>query len=504
MRRPFLPGPPMTALAATLPTKIRGEVLALQLFIGLILALRLWFQLTGGLLGDEAYYWMWGQHPGWSYFDHPPLHAWLLGLVSFLGWSPFNVRLLTWATLAVVLAIFWAWSKRLAPHDPQLWFWRVAAVYLASPLFSIMTASVYHDHLLVALSLAAIHCFAVFVERVENDLPRATRWLFAGAVLLGLAVLTKYNGVFVGVGIAVTFIARPKLRRLLLTPTPWLAAAIAVGMQAPVVWWNLVESGASLRFHLDDRWGADGAGFHWLNAAGFLPLSALFWSPFLVWPLIKMLRTPPPPGFAAALKPIAVWTFAASTLVFLVTALVLNAYTYWNIVALLAVTPLLVVHTTGWLRLLHYGYGLLWVVAMLINTTVVPLATLVDKRDLGWALNYDFDIVAERMRKQAADRPDVLMAATLYSTTAQLGFALGTTDVVKLSPEHSQWDYWQEGRDFTGRSALILANEPDNSRTIKFLRAHFDTLEVVDSFKIRRIGKPIYTWRIFLGENWKP
>ena len=29
---------------------------------------------------DEAYYWMWGQHLSWSYFDHPPLDGWLQAL----------------------------------------------------------------------------------------------------------------------------------------------------------------------------------------------------------------------------------------------------------------------------------------------------------------------------------------------------------------------------------------------------------------------------------------
>ena len=108
------------------------------------------------------------------------------------------------------------------------------------------------------------------------------------------------------------------------------------------------------------------------------------------------------------------------------------------------------------------------------------------------------------MTAQRAAHPETLLAATRYSTTAQLGFALGTADVVKLSPEHSQWDYWQEGRDFTGTSALILADEPDGSPTIEFLRTHFETLDVVDSFTVDHLGKPLYDWRIFLGTGWTP
>ena len=46
-----------------------------------------------GVFQDEAYYWMWGQHPSLSYFDHPPLNAWLLGLSSAVfGWNVLALR----------------------------------------------------------------------------------------------------------------------------------------------------------------------------------------------------------------------------------------------------------------------------------------------------------------------------------------------------------------------------------------------------------------------------
>src|SRR3982751_342128 len=97
---------------------VRSEIVALQLVVAIFLALRLYFDLNADLFGDEAYYWMWGQHLSWSYFDHPPLHAWLLALVSVVaGWHPLSVRLLTWLTLAGVFVIFRDWAKRLAPED---------------------------------------------------------------------------------------------------------------------------------------------------------------------------------------------------------------------------------------------------------------------------------------------------------------------------------------------------------------------------------------------------
>src|SRR3569623_3783277 len=268
----------------------RGEIIALRLVVVIFCVLRLYYDVRGDLLGDEAYYWMWGQHPGWSYFDHPPLHAWLLSLVSRVaGWHPFSVRLLTWLSFAGVLAIFWSWARRFAPQDPQTWFWRSAAIYLASPLFFGLTTIAYNDHLLVALSLLAVHCRVRFVESLENGTQPLLRWLYAAALALGLATLTKYNGALVGLGFLLAFLLRPSLRRILRTPHPWLAALLAVAMQAPVIYWNIPTGLASFRYHLDDRWAGAAGHFAPMHAVNFLLLSALLCSPFLIWPLLRLI-----------------------------------------------------------------------------------------------------------------------------------------------------------------------------------------------------------------------
>src|SRR3569833_103555 len=218
-----------------------------------LMALRLWYDLTVPPLGDEAYYWMWGQHLSWSYFDHPPLDGWLQGLVAAIfGWSNFSVRLLTWLSFAASMAILWFWSKRLAPDDRESWVWHSAVIYLTIPVIFTMSSFAFHDHLLVALVLAASYTFYVFATDWEAGL-RRWRWLFAAAVLLGLATLTKYNGVLLGVAFAVWILWRPKLRGLYLTPQLWLAALLAVAIQAPVIYWNFTENLASFRFHLTGR-----------------------------------------------------------------------------------------------------------------------------------------------------------------------------------------------------------------------------------------------------------
>ncbi|KOR27793.1 hypothetical protein TI03_06155 [Achromatium sp. WMS1] len=58
---------------------------------------------------DEAYYWYWSQYPDLSYFDHPPLLAWLMWISTNLGdQREFFVRiggfLLSWLGLGCSFA----------------------------------------------------------------------------------------------------------------------------------------------------------------------------------------------------------------------------------------------------------------------------------------------------------------------------------------------------------------------------------------------------------------
>jgi 4-amino-4-deoxy-L-arabinose transferase-like glycosyltransferase len=495
----------MTDVTARPAAAFRREVAALQLLVGLFLALRLYFDINADLVGDEAYYWMWGQHLGWSYFDHPPLHAWLLRLVSIVfGWHNFSMRLLTWLSLGLVFWVIRRWAVRLAPADPSLWFWRAAAIYLASPLLFGMTSIAYNDHLLVAFSLAAVHCFLIFTGRREEGTGHALRWLYLAALALGLAALSKYTGVFVGLGFAAMFLLRPRLRPMLATPHPWLAGLLALAMQAPVLYWNLIEGGASFRYHLAERWGS-APGLHWNHALTFTAFSLLAWSPLLIWPLIVMIRSTPLNAFEERAKSLTLAIFVISSVAMLAIAVALNALFYWNIVAFACVTPLLVRHLrAAWLRALHLAFGMAAIAALTVNFAVVPIAQLAGAQDNATAINYGWSEVADHLRAAEAVSPTDTIGSTRFSTTSQVGFALGIADPVRYLPDLSQYSIWQEGLPLAGKSALILVDDHDGDKLAAELSAHFATLAEFDRFNITRFGKPTYAWRIYRGDGYRP
>ena len=48
------------------------------ILLGVALGLRLLAMVAVPLIPEEAYYWMYAQHPALSYFDHPPMVSWAI------------------------------------------------------------------------------------------------------------------------------------------------------------------------------------------------------------------------------------------------------------------------------------------------------------------------------------------------------------------------------------------------------------------------------------------
>jgi hypothetical protein len=473
-----------------------------QAVVLVLLTFRVYVDITMPPIGDEAYYWLWGQRPALSYFDHPPLHAWLLGIVgSVFGWGLFSLRILTWITLASTLLIVWDWSRRLAPERPSAWFWPATAVYLASPLFLAMTTISFHDHLLIALCMASGHCFILFATRFEAG--RRSLWLlYLGAVFLGLATLTKYNAVLFGFGIGLFILLRPGLRPLLRSPHLYLAALLAVAMQAPVFWWNLTEGLASYRFHMVDRWGGGGLTLKPISFLGYIALTIVVVSPFLIGPIVGFIRRPMPVGFPAVAKTLAVTTMAVASLAMAIMALFVEVYFYWNIVAFLLAVPLMVAAVGR--RVAFWGhviYGLVFAGFLAFNLTIIPVGNLMGRYDWTISSMQGWPEVAEAIEQLRPDHPDAFIAATRYTTAAQLGWAMRTTDVTALAGRTDQFSYWFDQQAHRGGAALIIADPVEG---MGYASTLFGKVTPLRTLEIKRFGQIVYRPTIYLGEDYQP
>ncbi|MCK5749899.1 MAG: glycosyltransferase family 39 protein, partial [Oricola sp.] len=196
------------ALDAILPgTKV---LVAALVVLG---ALKFTAVFLAAALPDEGYYWLWGQHLDWSYYDHPPLAAWLERLsAEIFGWNLLALRAPVVLTFAGSLWILWFWARRLAGRELALRaFIGGAVVWLAMPMLMRFQALAHQDHLLIFFGLATAHFWALSHQGLEDG-RRVWRYFYAGCVSLGLAGLSKYNAVFLGLGFAAWVLISPKGR----------------------------------------------------------------------------------------------------------------------------------------------------------------------------------------------------------------------------------------------------------------------------------------------------
>ncbi len=487
---------PASAATVASPGRLaRWKVVLLQLVFAYLLLVRLAYDVAAMPMGDEAYYWMWGQHLSWSYFDHPPLDGWLQGLVAALfGWSNFSVRLLTWLSLGGTLWVLWLWSARLAPHDRSGWFWATAVIFLSMPVIYLMTTGALHDHLLIALSLASIYVFDGFASTAEDG---TYRWrdLYIAAIFLGLAVLTKYNGVFVGIGFAVWILVRPKLWPLLARWQLWLAGLVAVAMQAPVFYWNLTEGLASFRFHLDSR-GMDWADPEPERVLYYLGAIVLVISPVLFAMLFRIPFLRSAGREADRALGLSTTIFVVSTLAWAVIALFLTVYFHWNIVAYLGLAPIAYRLLGNRIRLLlHVAWGLFLITPAMLSYFVTPLS-LFGQTDPAAPEIYGWPELKAEVQKQHDVHPDAFLAGTRYTFASQLGFMLHDPDIAAFNPVPSQIDYWWDAGAHVGQPALIVA---DTAFGIDNAKASFASLQKLEDVPVTRFGQTIWTFQIWLG-----
>ena len=481
------------------PAVTRQPLWLLQTGAALLLTIRAACVLLLPPIGDEAYYWLWGQRPALSYFDHPPLHAWLLGLVSLVfGWNLFSLRALTWLTFAATLWIIWLWSKRLAPGDPRHWFWAAVCIYFGSPLLLVMSSISFNDHLLVVLCLASGHFFLSFVEDWQERRGPFGR-LYLAALFLGLAGLTKYNAALFGAGYLIFILSQRELRPLFWRWQTYAAALLSVVMQAPVIWWNVSNAFASLRFHTMDRWtgGIDfgPAGLIATAMAGVLMLGIM-----LVVPMLRLYRPEGDP-FERRARRLAGTMLAVSSLVIAAVSLVVDVYGYWNILAYPLALPLLVrairTRTVFWI---HVLLGATVCVVFLITVAWAPIAAVIPWLGTSTAYtNYDWDRVAAIVARARDEHPGSFLAATRYTTAAQLAFALHDPNVADISLRHSEFTYWFNAKAHVGQDAIIVAAP---FIPIDYARTQFRRTTLLENIEIARFGRPVGSYQLYLAEGY--
>ncbi|WP_224364141.1 glycosyltransferase family 39 protein [Hyalangium versicolor] len=213
--------------------------------------LRLLYATRVELAPQEAYYWQYARHLDLSYFDHPPMTAWLIALsVRLLGVSELGIRLPAVLSSLALTGLLYSLGARL--YSPVVGA-VTALTANATVLFGLGAVVMTPDVPLVLFWAASLR---VLCELVLPDGAGAGRsgfrWYLLG-LLCGLALLSKYTAALLPPQILVTALGFPRGRAALRTPHPYLALAVSFLVFSPVLIWNAHHGWASFAFQTQGR-----------------------------------------------------------------------------------------------------------------------------------------------------------------------------------------------------------------------------------------------------------
>ncbi len=207
------------------------------LFLILKLMVSYWFPF----LADEAYYWVWSKHLALSYFDHPPMVAWLLKLGHVFENFGHAVRwpivILGHASILIWVAIMKRW---LNEKDLFLYFLMLSLSFITGLGPSLATP----DSPLMFFWPLAIYSLLRALESKKIG------WYLAVGAACGLGFCSKYHmALFLPIVLIWLTLEKKwkEVRVAYLLPLFLIFAATA----APVFVWNYQNDFASFKFQLD-------------------------------------------------------------------------------------------------------------------------------------------------------------------------------------------------------------------------------------------------------------
>ena len=223
---------------------------------------------------DEVYYWTYALYPEWSHFDHPPMVGWVIQLFSLnlLFDSEFFIRLASIVFMTVNTYIIFRIGKELKdartglyaallytasiyafvitgifimPDTPLMLFW-LLAIWMAIRYFSGLPRSARNDAKRNVDVIARRNDEAI-QEKSALRQAQGPSFLLLFGLFAGLAMLSKYSGVFLWVGMSLYILLFN--RKELKNPYLYLALLISAVCCIPILYWNLQNDFISFSFH---------------------------------------------------------------------------------------------------------------------------------------------------------------------------------------------------------------------------------------------------------------
>jgi dolichol-phosphate mannosyltransferase len=509
------------SLHPRVPVDIRWRVAAIGIF-GYVLALRLIYMGLVDLIPEEAYYWNYAQHLDIGYLDHPPMVAWLIrGGTSLFGNTEFGVRIAAFITW-LVTAVFTFKSTNAAFGKSAAFF---SILLVASlPFFFSSGIVMTPDAPLTAAWAGALY----FLGRSLLDGKRLA-WLGVG-VCLGLGMLSKYTIALLGPATLVFLLIDPQARAWLRRPQPYLAAAIAALLFAPVVKWNAAHDWASFAFQSSRRL-SDSIRFSFPELIG---AAALLLTPFglyfAIYSLVRSFKlratTPIYLDKIGRLRFAAVYSIVPLS-VFVVFSLFHRIKLDWTGPIWLALLPVISATIIAIGNEKRYGQSArrLWVLTIastvaflglclhyfVLGVSVTGYALSLETFPVAWQeFGREAGLVARSVEADTGRQP-LLAGMDTYFLASEIAFYdRESPDSVQrsvgrgaLGRNSLMYGYWFDANNMIGKDLILFALQRDQLLE-KDLEKRFDRIGDVDKRDVIKAGKVVGQFFYRVGYELKP
>jgi hypothetical protein len=250
---------------------IKTHKISLQFVAGLLIFLffNALTALTLGIHYDEAYYWMYAQHPALGYFDHPPMVSWLIYAGELLFNNKLALRFITLLISTFSIVIIWLIVKPYGKNPLVFW----------SLVYSVLLI---HPYSFITTPDAPLYFFTVLFFLTYRSFSQKPQIINAIGISLFAALMfySKYHAVLV---IGFTFLSNLKLLR---NRYFWVSFLVLILALLPHLWWQFSNDFVSFRYHLID---SHKTAYHPMLSLEYLSTQLLLTGPIIGWLLMWFL-----------------------------------------------------------------------------------------------------------------------------------------------------------------------------------------------------------------------
>lgn len=436
-----------------------------------IIILNIFFNSQFQLHYDEAYYWTWGQHLSLSYYDHPPMIAYMMRLTSILGYSEVFVRLSAIITTSVTIITMYKLAQKMFDDKTA----NVTVILaIACPLIEAMFFVVTIDDPL--LMFWALTLYAFYTGVFEHK----TKYIYFAGIFAGLGLLSKYTMVLIFPGLFIFLITSKEYRHFLYKKDLYLSFLLAIMVFSPVIIWNYQHQWASFVFQFHHGIGSESVinsqtfGDYWGGAA--LAAGPIIFIAMLYY-FVRYIRA----NLCTPAKSFLFWSYIFGILFFAYVSLTKHTEANWTaplyISAIILLANWLVTVNNKWVYRASLGF-----IFIVLVVTKFPLSFTPAKyhnRIPGLNIFYGNKELLQSVKPYLT--PGMVLLACDYGNASRAWYYLHLerTYVLQKLPFANSYRYWGTQLNAPIKNAIYICDS-DDQEAQAVLHKYFSNIRLLE------------------------